>query len=488
MSDALRVAIVGGGMTGLSAAYRVRALAREQGRPIELTVIEADDRLGGKIVTEQTDDGFLIEGGPDSMATMKPQGLQFCRELGLGDELIEPPADKTAYILFGGKLRVLPRGAMGFIPTPQSMMAFLGSNLFSARGKLRMGLEPFIPAKRDEGDESLGSFVQRRLGREPLERLAEPLLAGVYASDADNLSLNATFPQFASLERKYGGLVKGAVAARKKREAASSNNADKSKPKSIFASLRTGLATWIDTLEAQLSDARVLKGQPVRGAEQIGDAAYRLHLDAEAVDADRVLFTTEAFVTAELLEGISPEASDQLLTIPYSSTAIATLAFPRDQVAHPLDATGFLVPRTEPRAITACTWSSSKWENRAPEGYALFRCFFGRAGSAEDALQASDEELAHTAAGEMRDLVGATGEPVLTRVHRWEGAMPQYEVGHLDKLQRIDSALDEFPGLEVAGSGYRGIGLPDCVKQGQQAAERLLTVDVLRPSHAQTRA
>ena len=477
MNDPIRVAIVGGGITGLSAAYRLQELAREQGQPIELTVIEADERLGGKIVTERTDEGFLIEGGPDSMATMKPQGLEFCRELGLGDELIEPPADKTAYILFNGRLHVLPRGAMGFIPTPQSMMAFLGSDLFSVRGKLRMGLEPFIPAKRDGRDESLGSFVQRRLGREPLERLAEPLLAGVYASDADNLSLNATFPQFASLERKYGGLVRGAVMARKRRQAASSSNSQ-SKPKSVFAALRTGLSTLIDTLEAQLSDARILKGTPVRSIEQIGDAEYRLHLNDETIDADRVLLATPAFVTADLMDSLSVEAAEQLMKIPYSGTAIATLAYRRSDVEHPLDATGFLVPRTEPRAITACTWSSSKWANRAPEGYALLRCFFGRAGSAEDALQASDDDLAHTAAREMRELVGATGEPILSRVHRWEGAMPQYEVGHLDKLARIDAALEAFPGLEVAGSGYRGIGLPDCIKQGHEAAERLMNVDV----------
>lgn len=479
MNDPMRVAIVGGGITGLSAAYRLQALAREREQPIEATVIEVEARLGGKIVTEHTDEGFIIEGGPDSMATMKPQGLEFCRELGLGDELIEPPADKTAYILFNRKLHVLPRGAMGFIPTPQSMMAFLGSNLFSIRGKLRMGLEPFIPAKQDEGDESLGAFVERRLGREPLERLAEPLLAGVYASDADNLSLNATFPQFASLEREYGGLVRGAVVARKRRLAASSGNANRSsKPKSIFASLRTGMATWIDTLADRLTDTRIRTGQPVRNVEQIGDAEYRLHLDDETIDADRVLLTTPAFVAAELLNALSPDASDSLMAIPYSSTAIATLAYRRSEVEHPLDATGFLVPRTEPREITASTWSSSKWENRAPEGYALFRCFFGRAGAAENALQASDPELVDAAQRELRELVGATGEPVLTRVHRWEGAMPQYEVGHLDKLERIDAALAECPGLEVAGSGYRGIGLPDCVKQGHKAAERLLELDV----------
>ncbi len=477
MSDATRIAIVGGGITGLTAAYRLQALARERGQPTEITVIEADERLGGKIVTERTDSGFLIEGGPDSMATMKPQGMEFCRELGLGEELIHPPSGKTAYILYNGRLHVLPRGAMGFIPTPQSMMAFLGSDLFSIRGKLRMGLEPFISPNKDDSDESLGSFVERRLGREPMERLAEPLLAGVYASDADRLSLNATFPQFAALERKNGSLVRGAVAARKRRQTAASNQGGPSKPKSVFASLRSGLQSWIHTLAAQLTDARILQGRPVRRVERIDDAEYRLHLDAGTIDADRVLFTTPAHVTAELLDSVSPDASDRLTEIPYASTAIATLAYPRHNVEHPLDATGFLVPRSEPREITACTWSSAKWEGRAPEGYALFRCFFGRSGSAENVLNARDAELADAAAREMGDLVGASGEPVLTRIHRWEGAMPQYEVGHLDKLARIDTALEPFPGLEIAGSGYRGIGLSDCVKQGHQAAERLIEVE-----------
>ena len=472
MTAPVRVAIVGGGITGLSAAYRLQALASEGDRSVEVTLIEAGGRLGGAVGTERTDDGFVIEAGPDSMAAFKEEGLALCRELGLDEEIIQPPSDRTAYVLYDQRFHELPRGAMGFVPTPATMRHFLRSGLFSGRGKLRMGLEPLVPRNATDEDESLGAFVRRRLGTEALERLVEPLFGGIYAADADRLSLQATFPRFAQLEREHGGLIRGAMA--QGRPPSSSSGGRRPSP---FASLRSGLGTLIERLEARLDRTRIVKGQPVRSLDRDANDRYRLHLDDETIDADRVLLSTPAYVAADLMRALSPQATEGLMEIPYGSSAIVTLAYPESNVAHPLDATGFLVPRTESRAITACTWSSAKWANRAPEGHALVRCFFGRAGAGEGALAQSNDDLTETAMREMRELIGARGEPVLTRVHRWERAMPQYEVGHLDKLARIADALAQFPGLEIAGSGYRGVGLPDCIRQGHEAAERLLGVE-----------
>lgn len=470
-----RVAIVGGGITGLSAAYAL------QSRGLEVSLIEASDHLGGKVYTERAD-GFVIEGGPDAMLTQKPWALELCGQLGLDGELVSPVPDRKTYILFQGGLRELPRGAMGFIPT--HFASFLTSDLFSLWGKLRMGLELFVPPRPDGGDESLGAFVRRRLGHEPLERLAEPLLAGVYASDADQLGLQAAFPQLRALERTHGSLIRGALAHRRKRRSQSQNGERERPP--LFMTLRPGLGGLVGRLAAKLRGVRVLTGRCVTGIDPGGDGRYRVTLsDGETFEAHAVILATPAYVTAKLVEALSHEAADKLSQISYVSTAVVSLGFKRIDVEHPLDATGFLVPRTERRAMTACTWSSSKWPGRAPRDHALFRCFFGRAGQ-EDVLCLDDGDLVHLAHEELRDLIGANGTPVLSRRHRWPRSMPQYEVGHLDRLAQIEHALKDHPGVVLAGAAYGGIGLPDCIRQGREAALRVCRTLRL-PSSALTR-
>ncbi len=455
-----RVVVVGGGISGLATAYFLNKSAPE----LSITVVEKDERLGGKIQTERAQ-GCVIEAGPDAMLTQKPWALDLCKALGLEGQLISPLPGRKTFVLQGGRMRRLPRGAMGFIPS--DFLGFLTSDLFSLAGKLRMGLEPFVPPKRDDGDESLGGFVRRRLGDESLERLAEPLLAGVYAADADRLSLEATFPTLRALEREHGNLIRGALAFRRKAKA-------KGPKAPMFTSLETGLGTLVDSLEAALVGVQIVCGQRAVSLERLADDAYALELGSgQRLEADHVVLTTPAFAAAELLAPLSPAAAEQLGAIPYASTAVVTLGFERRAVAHPLDATGFLVPRTEGRALTACTWSSSKWPGRAPEHLALLRCFFGKRG-VSDALALDDDALVGLASEELRELVGAQGAPLLARVHRWPRAMPQYEVGHLARLERIERALDPFPSLHLVGAGYRGIGLPDCVKGARDAAGRVL--------------
>ena len=467
---AKRVVIVGGGITGLAAAYFL--LKRSQGlKPsIEVTLVEPE-RLGGKIVTERVQ-GFLVEGGPDAFLTQKPWAVQLCRDLGLGEQLVAPRPGKT-YALVKGRLRRLPEGAMGLIPTRLS--SFAKSELFTPWGKLRMGLDLFLPPKRDDQDESLAQFITRRLGREALDRLAEPLLAGVYAADPQCLSVNATFPMLRELERRYGSLIRGALRMQRQRRNQRSPRSGE-KPSPVFLTLRDGLETLTEALVSRIEPrVRVLKGRRVVRLDPLVKG-YRLALDdGSTLEADAVVLTTPAFVAAELVEPLSAEAAELLVQIPYASTAVVSLGFRRPDVEHPLDGTGFVVPRAEGRELSACTWSSSKWPGRAPEGFVLLRAFFGRFGRS-DVLSLEDAELVELALDELRGLLGVRGRPALARVHRWPRAMPQYLVGHRERLVQIEQALSEHPRLILAGAAYCGIGLPDCIRQGEEVAERLLAL------------
>jgi len=458
-----RIAIIGGGITGLATAY----FLQERARASEIFLIEGERRWGGKVLTEYAQ-GFVIEGGPDSFLTQKPWALQLCEQLGLADRLAGPQPHRKAFVLLGGRLRRLPEGVMGLVPT--RLGPFLRSDLFSAWGKLRMGLEPLMPARRDGEDESLGEFVRRRLGGQALERLAEPLLAGIYAADADQLSLLAAFPRLRELERRHGSLTAGVMAQRRRRP----KSIERARP--LFMTLQSGMSALIGALRAQLHNVNAITGQPVVQLGRQGKNAtslYSLRLaDGCLLEADAVVLTTPAYIAAALLKPLSPAAAEFLAEIPYVSTVVVTLAFRRSQVEHPLDGAGFVVPRVEGRALTACTWSSSKWSGRAPEGAVLLRCFFGRAGR-EDELQLDDDGLLRLAYRELRSLLGLRGEPLLAQVHRWPRAMPQYLVGHLDRLAQIEEALGEHP-IILAGAAYRGPGLPDCIKQAQDAVERLL--------------
>jgi oxygen-dependent protoporphyrinogen oxidase len=468
------IVIVGGGIAGLAAAYRLQQAASG----LAITLIESDNRLGGKIITDRVD-GFVIEGGPDTFLSYKPRGLGLCKELGLQDRLhgTNEKIHRT-YVMRRGKLYELPEGLTGLIPSRFGPMIKTG--LISPLGKLRMGLDYFIPPRSLNGDESLADFVERRLGRELYERMIEPLMSGIYAGDGEQLSLAATFPQLRDTELKYGSLVKGMLAAKLKPAPPRSNGANPGAPGTgrkwaAFLTPTTGLAEIVEALETKLTGVDIRLGRSVVSVGRISNMTCKLILDSgESLQADAVILATPAYVTADLVSKLDPEMASALRAIPYSSTATVSVAYRLSDVPRPLDGYGYIIPSAEGRDILACTWTSTKFPHRAPEGSGLIRAFIGRAGQ-EGALAKTDEELLGLVRDELRAALGITAIPLLHRVFRWPKAMPQYTLGHLDRLAVIERRLNQYPGLYVAGNGYRGIGLPDCIVSGETAATQALT-------------
>jgi oxygen-dependent protoporphyrinogen oxidase len=455
----------------LSTAYALQEQARLGGVPLACTLIEARKRLGGVIVTERVDD-FVIEAGPDSLLTQKPWGLDLCQSLGISDRLIGTnDQQRRIYILWGGRLHTLPQGLMLIVPTRFGPL--FRSQLLSWPGKLRMGLEYFLPPRPPDRDESLAGFVRRRLGREALEKIAEPLLAGIYAGSSDALSVLATFPRLRELERTYGGLIRGALAQRR---AASSGNPATT---TMFMAPRGGMAEIVDVLSSRLDRVVTKLGQAVQRVVphadgQAGPHGYAVHLDdATILEADAVVFATPAYVTARLVEGFHPRLANALRAISYVSSATVSLAYRRRDVSHPLDGFGFLVGKYEGRRIMAATWTSTKFASRAPADAVLIRSFVGGAGH-EDLVRLDDAALMQLVRDELQAILGISTAPLLARVYRWEGANPQYGVGHLERVDAMEQLLVSYPGLWLTGSAYRGVGVPDCIHQGTQTAERLL--------------
>jgi oxygen-dependent protoporphyrinogen oxidase len=456
------VVIVGGGISGLAAAYRLR-----QALPgVKLTLIESDGRLGGKIITERVD-GFVIEGGPDSFLASKPRGIGLCHELGL-----EPRLQGTSqtvhrsYVMRGRKLYELPEGLTGLIPSRFGPM--VRSRLISPAGKLRMALDYVIPSRIGEGDESLAAFTRRRLGPELYERLIEPLMSGIYAGDGEQLSLAATFPQLRQAERVHGSLIRGMLANQPSREATPKRH-------SAFLAPRTGLAEIVEALIAKLERVDILLevcALRVTANRAGQDMGFGVRLaSGEELSADAVILATPAFVSGDLLADVDTEMASALRSIPHVSTATVSVAYPLPHIPRPLDAYGYIVPRVEGRTILACTWTSTKFPHRAPEGFALIRAFVGRAGQ-EGMLSGTDDDLVALVRAELRETLGITAAPALARVFRWPKAMPQYTLGHLDRLALIERRLATHPGLFVAGNAYHGVGIPDCIASGETAAER----------------
>lgn len=465
----MRLAIVGAGISGLAAAHRAAELARERSLPLELTVLESRDRPGGNIVTERHD-GFLLEGGPDSFVSEKPWALVLCRRLGLEERLVRTDDRfRKTWVWFRGRLHPLPEGFQLLAPT--RLVPFAGSGLFSWPGKLRMALDLVLPRGGGalDRDESLGSFVTRRLGAEALERVAQPLVAGIYTADPHDLSLAATMPRFLDLERRERSVILAMLRAQRRAPHTGTSGARWS----LFVTLRDGMGELVDALVARLPTGALRLGQPVQALDRAG-AGWRLSVaGGESIEADAVLVTAEAHGAARLLRYVEPAASALLGDIGYASSATVSLAYRRDDIPHPLDGFGFVVPRSEGRAILACTFSSVKYPGRAPDGFVLLRCFLGGALHPEIADR-DDAALAAAARGDLVAALGIRAEPVLSRVRRWPLSMPQYRVGHLDRVEAIERALAALPGLAVAGGAYRGVGVSDCVRSGEAAAEHLL--------------
>ena len=464
---ALRVVVVGGGISGLSTAFHLQEAARGRGLPLDCTLVECEDRLGGRIVT-QREDGFVVEGGPDCFLTQKPWAVELCRKLGLGEQLLGTnDASRKVYVLWKGKLHKLPDGVLLIVPT--RLQPFALSPLFSPLAKLRMGLDLIIPPRRDPGDESVASFVRRRLGGEALDKIAEPMMGGIHVSDPERQSLLATFPRFADIERKHGSLIRGMLSARRSRPSSAG------KPLPTFMTLAGGLGDLVSTLADRLDGSRILTSREVVSLGAGADGGYRLRLsDDTQLQADSVVIATPARHAALLLDDVDRTLAEHLRSIRYVSTATVSLGFRRDTFPHPLDGFGVVIPRKEARRITACTWTSTKFDGRAPSDGVLVRCFLGSPHDERPALL-PDDEIIRTAREELRSLMGVDVEPVLARVYRWPAAHPQYDVGHLDLLAEIDRLRATHPGLYLTGSSYRGVGLPDCIHNGALVAEEIVS-------------
>ncbi len=466
-----QVVIVGSGIAGLSAAWYVQQQAETTGVPVWVTVLEAADHTGGKVITDIVDgygdQPFVVEGGPDSFLTQKPWALQLARELSMEDRLLGTNDDKRqVYVVNRGKPAPLPDGVLLIVPT--KFMPFTLSGLISPLGKLRMGLDLFIPAKRDGQDETLAAFVRRRLGSEALDKIAEPLMSGIYNAEAEQQSLLATFPRFRALEEKYGSLIRGMLAARRARKPPPK---DGSAP-ALFTTFRDGARELVDTLAERLADAIRLNA-PVTGIEPQPDGGYLVQVDnGERLAADTVILTTPAFTTADLVRPFAQAAADQLDGIRYVSTGTISLAYRQEDAASLLPGFGVIIPHSERRPVNAITVSSTKFDHRAPAGYVLLRVFFGGSRSPQT-MHLDDADVLRVVRGELAALLQIDAEPVFHRIYRWPNANPQYDVGHLERVAAIEQALPA--GLFVTGSPYRGVGLPDCVKQSQEAAAQVIT-------------
>ena len=461
------VIIVGGGITGLAAAYTLATDRRARALGIACTLIEADRRLGGKIHTERIG-ACLIENGPDCFLASKPWAAELCWALGLGNRVVGTRPGRPVYVAWRGRLHPLPEGVLFGVPTRLGPVA--RSRLFSPAEKLRMALDLVLP-RSGSVDESIGGLLRRRLGVAAVDRLAGPLLGGICGGDPDVLCARAMFPRLVEWEAQYSSLILAARACLSQHTASVRGS-----PSPMFLSLEGGLAEMIDRLVASLGETAILTGRRVtvltRQPERL-QGGYSVLLDGGTrLDADALILATPAYVTAGLLTPLAPAAAGQLRSIPYVSTAAVTLAYRREAIRHPLDGHGFVVARGEPLNTTACTWTSSKWPHRAPEGIALLRCYLGGAGR-EAVVQEDDRRLTDLARADLRATMGVDAAPLFTSVARWPTGMPQYRVGHLERLDVVERELQALPGIRLAGAGYRGIGIPDCIRQGTEAAHRV---------------
>lgn len=459
-----RIAIIGGGISGLAAAFELEQ-RRRAGADVEYSLYESSPRLGGVLRTEHID-GCVVEAGPDSFVSEKPWAADFCRALGIGDQLIgSNDADRKTYILTRGRLVEMPDGLMFMVPT--KILPTGLSPLFSWRTKLRMMRELYHPPRSVDHDESVAAFVERHYGSEMVDRLADPLLSGVYGGEAASLSVRAVLPRFAEMERTHGSLGRTMLAARRKMRSST-----KPAPP-LFTSLKNGMQFLTETAVAQLKPACLLTNTTVQ-AIQSQAGGWTISAGMQSDHFDRVIVALPARAAAEILQNSSPELAIELRVIQYSSSITVGLGYDREVRESLPPGFGFLVPRSEGKRLLAATFVHNKFPHRAPEDRALLRCFF--AGSnAENVWSFSDDQIVSIVRNELQQILGLHAEPLFARVYKWKSAMAQYGVGHLERLDRIERLRQQLPGLALAGNGYRGIGVPDCVRSGREAAKVLLT-------------
>lgn len=462
-----KVVVAGGGITGLAAAFYLQKAAREQQLPVDVLLIEASNRLGGKIQTVRRD-GFVIERGPDSFLIRKKSMDQFAKDLGIENELVRN-ATGQAYILVNEELQPIPAGSVMGIPT--KMGPFMKSNLFSVSGKLRVAGDFFLPRSGAEGDQSLGKFFRRRFGGEIVENLIEPLLSGVYAGDIDHMSLQATYPQFYEVEKRHRSLILGMKKTTPKQ--VPQKNGHGASKQGAFHSFRNGLESIVEAAEAKLEPGTVLKGRRIERIDRRdGKAILQLSND-EIIEADSVIMATDHMTASHLF---APHGLlSGLQEIKTTSVATVALAFPKDAVVQDMEGTGFLVSRSSDYSITACTWVHRKWPTTTPEGKVLLRAFVGRVGD-ETIVDLPDDEIERIVLSDLSKIIKINGKPDFTVITRFKEDRPQYRVGH---RQRVEAAREElksqFPNVKLAGAAYDGVGLPDCINQGKAAVEEVIT-------------
>ncbi len=469
MTSPKKIAIIGGGITGLAAAYELTQQARQNNAPIEIELFEQAPELGGKIITKK-DDPYLVEGGPDCFIVEKPWALQLIKELGLENELLNSSSGASGTFVFDNNaLHRLPDGVMMMVPT--KMLPFLASKLISWPGKIRMGCDLFIPKRKETGDETLASFVRRRLGREALDKMAEPLIGGIHAGNPENMSLLSTFPRFLEMEQDGGSLIVGMLKRQKKMADMMKKRPPAPGPKkTFFISLNEGLGQLVNKLETVIGSEKIHCGRKISQLKQTSDNRWLIEEENhDPITADAVIVTTEAYAAAGLVKNELPRLADLLSEIPYVSSATVSMAFPRKAIPHALDAYGFIVPKIANRRIMAVTWTSIKWNHRAPQDMVLLRAFVGGA-QRQELAACGDQEMLNLVKDELSSIMGINTPPEKSWIYRWPQGMPQYVIGHLDRLEAIDAITKEQKGLYLAGAGYRGIGIPDCINQGRQAA------------------
>jgi protoporphyrinogen/coproporphyrinogen III oxidase len=494
-----RVVIIGGGITGLAAAQRMLELGHDSQRQCEITLLEASSRVGGIVQTEERD-GFLIERGPDSFISEKPAALELAKTLGLESRLIQTNQQhRRSFVVRNGKLAPVPEGF--HLIAPARLLPFLKSDILSWSGKVRMAFDLFLSrgngteSASGDTDESLANFVRRRLGKEALERMAQPMVGGIYTADPELLSLQATMPRFLEMEREHRSLI---LALRRRGSNAGKVTDETSGARySLFLSFDRGMQVLTDALAKNISNCPLPiadrgsrqpnAGPPVERV-RTNTTVESLYLDKsdparqgwriqtnrnETMLADAVCLALPAHASARLLRELDPQLASELNEIPYASTATINLAYKRDDIPHPLDGFGFVVPFIERRSLLACTFSSQKFAGRAPEGQVLLRAFVGGALQPE-MLELSCAELLRRVREDLHQLLGITATPIFTEVATWRESMPQYHVGHLERVRRITERAAKLPGLALAGNAYSGAGIPDCIRSGQAAAEELV--------------
>ncbi|HQZ67220.1 MAG TPA: protoporphyrinogen oxidase [Planctomycetaceae bacterium] len=465
------VAVIGGGISGLAAAFRIF----ESNPRLRVTVLEAGNRCGGVIQTENID-GFRVESGPDSLLKALPWGVSLCRRLGLADEMIGTDTQQSrTWILRRGHLRTLPEGLA--IMAPRRIWPTVRSPILSLRGKLRMASEWFIRPRSETSDESLAGFARRRFGRETFERLIQPLVSGIYMADPEKLSMLAALPRFVEMEAKHGSLIRAARSAVREQKKCEHRGADSTNSGGMFVTPAAGLGRLVSAIVDRLPTNTVRLQSSVSRLSPKPDGGWNVTVCSGGRSAveefDGVIVATPSDTAAQLFGGINDTLQQQLASIAHSGCIIVTLGYSRSDIRHPLNGHGFVVPEIEKSELIACTLSSVKYSGRAPKGQVLLRAYLGGA-TRPHAMCLNDEEVLQVVARELNPLLGIHGKPRMTRISRWPNVMPQYQVGHLDCIDRIDAEIAKLDGIELAGNSYRGVGIPHCIHSGEQAAERIL--------------